>query len=323
MKDFEYRLIEEITPAIKYCRRWIKDEEFVKDIIQDVILTAWEKRDSFQENGNLTAWLMQIAKFKLYTFNRDENNKVNTYQWPFTYQPNLYDEKLIKKSIERAIKKLPDSKREIMQGLWDGVPITVVKAKTGTTPKSFKSNLYGIRVRMAKALGIEFAGKQDKMIPPGMFGKLKGEKAMIIAGVKYVKYYIGRFHYTKKIPYLEIGIKSTWQRFGVGQNFAEAINVHLFNVEKRVYSLRARLTKEDVSEIYHEFKKSETQYRLNWIKELDDEHKKIFIEQKRIHKKKYLPRKYELERYNKRKLVGLVPGSPVPTISGTGDPLLQ
>ncbi len=45
-----------------FLREYIKDEETVKNILQDTFLSLWEKRSILLDDTNLNAWLYTVAK---------------------------------------------------------------------------------------------------------------------------------------------------------------------------------------------------------------------------------------------------------------------
>lgn len=47
-----------------FLREYIKDEEIVKNILQDTFLSLWEKRSILLDDTNLNAWLYTVAKNK-------------------------------------------------------------------------------------------------------------------------------------------------------------------------------------------------------------------------------------------------------------------
>lgn len=58
-------VFEEYYPRLSiFLREYIKDEEIVKNILQDTFLCLWEKRSILLDDTNLNAWLYTVAKNK-------------------------------------------------------------------------------------------------------------------------------------------------------------------------------------------------------------------------------------------------------------------
>ena len=58
-----------------YIYRQLWDKTQAEDIFSQGIMTAWEKRDSFQQGTNFRAWVYQILTYKCYTANKQNTKK--------------------------------------------------------------------------------------------------------------------------------------------------------------------------------------------------------------------------------------------------------
>ncbi|MEM8506993.1 MAG: RNA polymerase sigma-70 factor [Bacteroidota bacterium] len=64
-------IYEQYAPKLyNYALRFSKDEQMAKEVVQEVFVTLWEKRDSITIEGNLEAYLVKLAKFKLIDHHR-------------------------------------------------------------------------------------------------------------------------------------------------------------------------------------------------------------------------------------------------------------
>lgn len=102
-----------------FAQSLIKDSDTAKDILQDVWLSLWERRQAIN-NQNIKAYLMQAVKFRVYKELRD--GKLLSEQE--AYLANLSDElqsddllqhKELEQTIEHWIEKLPPKRQEVFR----------------------------------------------------------------------------------------------------------------------------------------------------------------------------------------------------------------
>lgn len=67
------RLLEEAPHLFAYALQRVRDHHHAEDLVQDCLLTAWRKRESFEENSTLRTWLFGIMKFKVLDHHRAAN----------------------------------------------------------------------------------------------------------------------------------------------------------------------------------------------------------------------------------------------------------
>jgi len=58
-------LMEESGKLYAYAMRQVRDHHRAEDLVQDCLLAAWQKRDSFDGRSALGTWLIGILKFKI------------------------------------------------------------------------------------------------------------------------------------------------------------------------------------------------------------------------------------------------------------------
>lgn len=67
------RLLEEANHLFAYALQRVGDHHHAEDLVQECLLTAWRKRESFQGNSALSTWLFGIMKFKVLDHHRASN----------------------------------------------------------------------------------------------------------------------------------------------------------------------------------------------------------------------------------------------------------
>lgn len=50
--------------VLAYCLRYLGEEQAARDVTQDTLMTAWNKRAEFEHRSSLSTWVTGIARFK-------------------------------------------------------------------------------------------------------------------------------------------------------------------------------------------------------------------------------------------------------------------
>lgn len=67
------RLLEEAQHLFAYALQRVGDHQHAEDLVQECLVTAWRKRDSFERASTLSTWLFGIMKFKVLDHHRASN----------------------------------------------------------------------------------------------------------------------------------------------------------------------------------------------------------------------------------------------------------
>ncbi len=112
--------IEYSKPLYVYLLHKLKDPELCNDVLQDIFVTVWEKRDELKIDISLKAYLYQAARYKI----------VDIYRRDVKYQKYLaelagyiivdpssitdrIDQRKKLEEIENAVNNLPEKMKEI------------------------------------------------------------------------------------------------------------------------------------------------------------------------------------------------------------------
>ncbi|MGV3508501.1 MAG: RNA polymerase sigma-70 factor [Sphingobacteriaceae bacterium] len=105
-----------------YAVKVTKDKEEARDIVQEIFISLWDKRESLQLNSSLSSYLYSAVRYKF--FDLVSRNKVRSdYAASFqsfidlgTYSTDNYiNEKELIELVEREVGNLPDKMREVFQ----------------------------------------------------------------------------------------------------------------------------------------------------------------------------------------------------------------
>jgi RNA polymerase sigma-70 factor (ECF subfamily) len=73
-RDFKSEVLPVSKKLLRFATHFLKDEDEARDVVQDVFLKLWQKRDSLHEIENIEAFAMRMARNRCLDVMR--NNKV-------------------------------------------------------------------------------------------------------------------------------------------------------------------------------------------------------------------------------------------------------
>ncbi|MEP1032817.1 sigma-70 family RNA polymerase sigma factor [Ekhidna sp.] len=116
-EDFFKSYVEENMPLIMHiCRAYSRDEESLKDLVQEVTLQLWRSHKSFKGNSQLSTWVYRVTLNVCLSHSKRMKRKVETIplEWK---EDSAIEEDVDKEQIEKlytGIKKLKESDRAII-----------------------------------------------------------------------------------------------------------------------------------------------------------------------------------------------------------------
>ncbi len=133
------------------------------DLVQDTVMKAWAKQDSFEMGTNIKAWLFTILRNEFYSQMRKRGREVQDSDGIFTenlaQHPSQYGS-LDMQDFKKALEKLPDEQREaiILVGA-SGFSYEEAAEICGCALGTIKSRVNRARQRLQELLQV--SGKSD------------------------------------------------------------------------------------------------------------------------------------------------------------------
>ena len=120
-RDFKTSVLPVSKKLLRFAAHFLKDDELARDVVQDVFLKLWQKRDTLNEIENIEAFAMQMTKNRCLDVLRanrvvpideatDKKLKAKTED---VHEKFEWSESA--KQIRMLILKLPDLQRTVMQ----------------------------------------------------------------------------------------------------------------------------------------------------------------------------------------------------------------
>jgi RNA polymerase sigma-70 factor (ECF subfamily) len=127
------------------------------DLVQETILKAWNKRDTFEPGTNLQAWLFTILRNAFYTEHRKRAREVEdidgTYTSTLATAPDQIS-RLEMREIQKALMRIRPDKREalLLVGV-EGMSYQDAAAVSSVAVGTIKSRVNRARIELAALMG--------------------------------------------------------------------------------------------------------------------------------------------------------------------------
>ncbi|MEK1886496.1 MAG: RNA polymerase sigma factor [Phyllobacterium sp.] len=160
--DFKRDLIASLPKLRAFAVSLIGNPDRADDLVQDTIMKAWAKQDSFEPGTNIKAWLFTILRNEFYSQMRKRGREVQDSDGTFTEQLSVHPAQygsLDLQDFRKALDKLPDDQREaiILVGA-SGFSYEEAADICGCAVGTIKSRVSRARTRLQELLEIQGEG---------------------------------------------------------------------------------------------------------------------------------------------------------------------
>ena len=157
----DQEFIDEIMqqhPQLARFRDLVDQEVSCGDLVQDTVLKALSKRESFQEGTNLRAWLFTILRNNFFSTHRKKGREVEDAEGAHAATmvsiPDQHD-KLVHQDLQAALARLsPDQRDVIILVGAEGLSYDEAAAALGCAVGTVKSRVNRARNRLAELMGL-------------------------------------------------------------------------------------------------------------------------------------------------------------------------
>ncbi len=144
-------LYERYAPRIyHFSNSYLKNETDAEELVQDVFLKIWEKREILEASQNLKAYIFKIAVNSIYDFIRRKNienaykdfSRLNyTNQNDDTWHSVVYEE--MKTTLDTLIQQMPEQRRRIFDlSKNKGLTNDEIALRLGLSKRTVENQLY-------------------------------------------------------------------------------------------------------------------------------------------------------------------------------------
>ncbi len=129
--------------------KYLKSAEEAEEVVQEVFLYIWEKRDGLRPESSFNAYLFTIAHniIKKYFLKKAKDNTFkNDFIFEFLKQGNNLDEiidyKFLLNKVETIIDSLPGRRKEIfIKRKYNGLPVKQIAKELNISPNTVENQL--------------------------------------------------------------------------------------------------------------------------------------------------------------------------------------
>jgi RNA polymerase sigma-70 factor (ECF subfamily) len=159
------QLVEHLGPMRAFAMSLTRNSALADDMVQDALVKAWTKIDTFEEGTNLRAWLFTIVRNTYYSHHRKARREVGdpdgTFSANLAQKPD-HDGRLQMRDFNTAFEQLSDEQREalVLVGA-EGFSYEEAAETCGVAVGTVKSRVNRARARLAEIMGLEDDGNLD------------------------------------------------------------------------------------------------------------------------------------------------------------------
>ena len=112
------------------------------DLVQDTVMKAWAKQDSFELGTNMKAWLFTILRNEFYSQMRKRGREIQDTEGAFTERMAVHPSQygiMDLGDFKKALDRLPDDQREaIILNRYEGLSFAEIAEMAGVTESAVK-----------------------------------------------------------------------------------------------------------------------------------------------------------------------------------------
>lgn len=172
-------LVDHLGPMRAFALNLTRNTALADDIVQDALVKAWTKIDTFEVGTNMRAWLFTIIRNTYYSHHRRTRREVEDIDG--AYSANLaqkpdHDGRLQLLDFEAAFTQLNDEQREALTLVGaEGFSYEDAAAMCGVAVGTIKSRVNRGRSRLASLMGLS-DGESLEMTDPVTSGIISGQR---------------------------------------------------------------------------------------------------------------------------------------------------
>lgn len=152
-------LVEHLGPMRAFAMSLTRNSALADDMVQDALVKAWTKIDTFEPGTNLRAWLFTILRNTYYSHHRKARREVADPDGAFSDQLSQkpdHDGRLQMRDFNTAFEQLTDEQREalVLVGA-EGFSYEEAAETCGVAVGTIKSRVNRARARLVELMGLD------------------------------------------------------------------------------------------------------------------------------------------------------------------------
>ncbi|MEL6915503.1 MAG: RNA polymerase sigma factor [Pseudomonadota bacterium] len=177
--DVREQLIEHLGPMRAFALNLTRNSALADDMVQDALVKAWTRIETFEEGTNMRAWLFTILRNTYYSHHRKARREVadvdGTYAASLSTKPD-HDGRLQMMDFQDAFALLNDEQREALTLVGaEGFSYEAAAKTCGVAVGTIKSRVNRGRARLTELMGLaeDDALEMTDAVTSGIVGSQK------------------------------------------------------------------------------------------------------------------------------------------------------
>ena len=140
-------------PVGRFLLRGLRESKLVEEIYNDVMLTVWNKADSFRGESKVSTWIFAIAYRQRMSHSRKESKHEHAGQKELQYALEPEENLMLTETIEAAMMELSKQHRAVIElTYFHGYRTTEVAAILRCPQNTVKTRLFHARKKLRATL---------------------------------------------------------------------------------------------------------------------------------------------------------------------------
>jgi RNA polymerase sigma-70 factor (ECF subfamily) len=145
---------------MKFCVSLLKDKEEAENVVHEVFLKIWDKRQSINPELNFTSYLFTSLKNRIFDhfkeIKRSEVLRKQYFDRVESYRDEHLEEKEIKtRRIQKAIENLSQRRKRILKlNIEEGLSYSEIATKLDISPNTVKNSLVKAKQMIRRQLDL-------------------------------------------------------------------------------------------------------------------------------------------------------------------------
>ena len=136
------------APAVRFCYRFVADEDVAAEIVQDLFVKLWMGREKLNISSSFESYLLRAVRNAAITYINRERSHAETNLKVYSNQSESVDpsdelqSKTIEHSYQAVLATMPEKRREVfLASRFDGLKYAEIAEKLGISVKTVEAHM--------------------------------------------------------------------------------------------------------------------------------------------------------------------------------------
>ena len=136
------------SPLMRFCFRFVVDEDVSAEIVQDLFVKLWTNREKLNINSSFDSYLMSSVRNSAYTYINKERSHNEAHQMMYVSESEETDpsDELQSNNLEESYRKIlatmPEKRREVfLASRFDGLKYAEIAEKLNISQKTVEAHM--------------------------------------------------------------------------------------------------------------------------------------------------------------------------------------